>query len=582
MKKLRNPGKSFESRNPVTAVIFQAVDALSGHLANGPQHFLSAMRLTALSVLLLLLPAVLATRPGVARGQGCTVPNVVGKYTLTGEPSGLLVIHSQSGNHVSGRYGKDENSMVNNIEGDFSTGDQCNVLSGTFENTQYNTKGTFKYTFSGNGDSFSGSWRDNKGYTGSWSGTRHGAGVQQEHCPLAASLKNCKQPLELRPGAPSEVCEICISGWCRNTANPVRVILPQQSDWWGTNAPGIVVFAGGREDSPEVIGPMTVEPSNMSGYRCWDSPFETYPWNLFVRARATAPAGDFAIPIEVRQRIPGTDRDAVVNLTMRVRVLPGGRTLTPPGTQTPPDSRAPLKLFWNAARGDNFTTATPEGESAARAAGYTFVRIEGYIYPIQQPGTVPLKLYYNNARGDNYTTASAKGEQAAKAASYGYARVEGYIYPTQQPGTVPLKNYWNVSREDNFTTATSDGERDALGSGYQFAWVEGYVLPNNSSTGGTMGGKYAIQTVNGYYMNATNGGGVFGAGAIHTDATKIDAWETFNLIPLGDGKYAIQTINGNYLTALSGGGIGGGQVTIHTDATKIDAWEKFKLIKLRE
>jgi hypothetical protein len=277
MKKLKNLVAPLELRNPVAAVIFLAIYGLLGCFANGPKRPLGTMKFAALSVLLLLLPVLLVSGPGVARGQGCTVPNVVGQYNLSGARAELLVIDSQSGNHVVGRYGTDGNSLVNTIEGDL----QCNVLSGTFRNTVYNTTGTFSYTFSGDRASFSGSWQDNKGFTGSWSGTRE-AQAQEEHCPLAASLKNCKQPLELRPGAPSEVCEICISGWCRNTANPVRVILPQQSDWWGTNAPGIVVFAGGKEEPPnaplpEIISPMTVEPSNMSGYRCWDSPFETYP-----------------------------------------------------------------------------------------------------------------------------------------------------------------------------------------------------------------------------------------------------------------------------------------------------------------
>jgi hypothetical protein len=36
---------------------------------------------------------------------------------------------------------------------------------------------------------------------------------------------------------------------------------------------------------------------------------------------------------------------------------------------------------WNAERGDNFTTATLVGEQNTLAAGYQFVRIEGYVFP---------------------------------------------------------------------------------------------------------------------------------------------------------------------------------------------------------
>jgi len=105
------------------------------------------------------------------------------------------------------------------------------------------------------------------------------------------------------------------------------------------------------------------------------------------------------------------------------------------------------------------------------------------------------------------------------------------------------------------------------------AWEQFKLIPLSN-------GKYAIQTIKGNYLTAVNGGGVFGLAAIHTDATKIDGWEVFTLQNLGGNIYAIQTMNGNYLTALNGGGIGGGEVTIHTDATKIDAWEKFRLIML--
>ncbi len=54
-----------------------------------------------------------------------------------------------------------------------------------------------------------------------------------------------------------------------------------------------------------------------------------------------------------------------------------------PDTPIPPQVKVvrsiPLKLYWNSKRTDNFTTATSKGESDARAAGYRFVRIMGYI-----------------------------------------------------------------------------------------------------------------------------------------------------------------------------------------------------------
>jgi hypothetical protein len=136
-----------------------------------------------------------------------------------------------------------------------------------------------------------------------------------------------------------------------------------------------------------------------------------------------------------------------------------------------------LKLFWSPARGDNFTETTADGERDALAAGYVFLRLEGYAFPSSQPDTVPLRLYWNSFRGDNLTIATADGEKSAQDAGYTYVRDEGYVYPDEQPGTIPLKLFWSPERADNFTTATAQGEQDALNAGYQFVRVEGYVSP---------------------------------------------------------------------------------------------------------
>jgi len=104
--------------------------------------------------------------------RACTQPNVVGKYTmqLDGYSGGLLSIDSQSGNHIKGKYGKNETSLANTIEGDFSP-DQCGVVIGTFVNNEYKSNGKISFSFNGSG--FTGEWRhlDNS-HSGSWSGKR--------------------------------------------------------------------------------------------------------------------------------------------------------------------------------------------------------------------------------------------------------------------------------------------------------------------------------------------------------------------------------------------------------------------------
>jgi hypothetical protein len=89
---------------------------------------------------------------------------------------------------------------------------------------------------------------------------------------------------------------------------------------------------------------------------------------------------------------------------------------------------------------------------------------------------------------------------------------------------------------------------------------------------------YAIQTsVTLNYLTAMGGGGRT-TDVIHSDAIRPQSWERFNLVLLGVrndgvGLFALQTVDGHYLTAV---GEGGRQTdTIHSDATRIQAWEEF-------
>src|SRR5438105_838299 len=105
-------------------------------------------------------------------------------------------------------------------------------------------------------------------------------------------------------------------------------------------------------------------------------------------------------------------------------VLPMSTASTPwmlarssaPLEMDPATDIVPLRLYWSGKRRDNFTTATADGEKDAKAAGYSYVGVEGHIHSAQVPGTVPLRLYHSERRGDYFTTATAKGETDAKAA----------------------------------------------------------------------------------------------------------------------------------------------------------------------
>lgn len=98
----------------------------------------------------------------------CTVPNIAGTYLTTGDPVGVMVLN-QEGARVTGKYGKDENSLVSTLEGEL----KCGVLTGTFMNTIYAITGKFTYTFSQDGLSYFGIWRnDARDGSGEISGKR--------------------------------------------------------------------------------------------------------------------------------------------------------------------------------------------------------------------------------------------------------------------------------------------------------------------------------------------------------------------------------------------------------------------------
>jgi hypothetical protein len=150
----------------------------------------------------------------------------------------------------------------------------------------------------------------------------------------------------------------------------------------------------------------------------------------------------------------------------------------------------------------------------------------------------------------------------------------------------------------------------------------GFSYAEAPTASGLVGGSIcAFQTINGHFLTAVGGGGR-STDVMHTDATKINAWEKFTLVGAGNGSFGLKTVNGHFLTAVGGGGRstdvmhsdavhlqgwekftphvlgggyfaiatinghyltatgGGGKITdaIHSDATHIDAWEKFKFI----
>ncbi len=110
-------------------------------------------------------------------------------------------------------------------------------------------------------------------------------------------------------------------------------------------------------------------------------------------------------------------------------------------------------------------------------------------------------------------------------------------------------------------------------------------MPRSAAAPSTLA---AIQTANGNYLTAVNGGGLGGpntgaaAVPVHTDASVAGSWETFTIIWLNSSftQFALKTLSGNYVTAVNGGGVGGpnsSAAPIHTDAKAVGPWETLRV-----
>ncbi len=99
------------------------------------------------------------------------------------------------------------------------------------------------------------------------------------------------------------------------------------------------------------------------------------------------------------------------------------------------------------------------------------------------------------------------------------------------------------------------------------------------------GNRFGLRTMAGYYVTFVNGGGIGGPNSnespLHTDATKVGAWERFTLRNITGKSYSIQTPNDeNYLTSVDGWGEAANKYPIHTDARRSSTWEIVTLVRL--
>jgi len=109
----------------------------------------------------------------------------------------------------------------------------------------------------------------------------------------------------------------------------------------------------------------------------------------------------------------------------------------------PQPGTVPLKQYWSARRHDHWLLTGDIPKSVAKNGAYKFVRIEGYAYADAQPGTAPLKMF-SLLRGDNFSTATAQGEKDAINAGYGFRRILGYVIPLPQNADTEGRTIYNA------------------------------------------------------------------------------------------------------------------------------------------
>jgi hypothetical protein len=199
--------------------------------------------------------------------------------------------------------------------------------------------------------------------------------------------------------------------------------------------------------------------------------------------------------------------------------------------------------------------------------------------------------------GGNYLTAVGEGgkyEDAIHTDARQIGRWE-YIRITKCGDLGSEHRYTIIPADDQILAARNGGGLvggDAVVRGYapgdtpDRAWARFKFLRQTDGT-------FALQTANGInYVTAVGGGGqvqrilqpdcgLFGAclggvtAVFHTDATRIQAWEKFRFVDLGDCKYAIQTVSGFFVGIFRNSN---GATLLTTRRSTISENEKFQLV----
>jgi hypothetical protein len=86
----------------------------------------------------------------------------------------------------------------------------------------------------------------------------------------------------------------------------------------------------------------------------------------------------------------------------------------------------------------------------------------------------PLNFYYNPATNHHMTTASATGNAWAKANGFVFQRVEGWVWAdgAQDPSMTRLEMWYSPARGDHFLVGTPLNRANVIGAGYVLQYID--------------------------------------------------------------------------------------------------------------
>jgi hypothetical protein len=196
------------------------------------------------------------------------------------------------------------------------------------------------------------------------------------------------------------------------------------------------------------------------------------------------------------------------------------------------------------------------------------------------PGGYSLESYYNY-----FLYFPGYGDQSTSAVGTNYGSLPtgesdiNYVYP-RHCGDLGSGYQYRISiaSGDNIapdhTPTFFYGLLAANGGGGLQLNAIGAVYTNDPTTQFTFiqqpNGSYALQTSNGTnYVTAVDGGGLSAGNNLATNRTDALAWEEFEIKDIGNCLYTIQTVSGYYLATSLGGGAISTDISVPGDAPSI-------------